>query len=160
MSEEKEQKDIADTETEQPAVVLLEWITHPMKKRPVAAVLVSAFIILIPLMVLYISQSKWFAMLSMIVLFASVAKFYFPTKFILTDRDVTVKGSTQTITKKWSEFRSFYPDKNGVLLSPFIGPSRLENFRGLYLICNDNRQMVIDCIKKYVKMDSDEGTQG
>ncbi|KAA3633559.1 MAG: hypothetical protein DWP97_08845 [Calditrichaeota bacterium] len=129
---------------------LLEWTTHPMKKRPLAAVLVTVFILLIPLLVLSITESKTFATVALVVLFASVAKFYFPTKFKLTDKTVTIKGSTQTINRKWSEFRSYYVDKNGILLSPFIEPSRLENFRGMYLICNDNISEVENIIKQYV----------
>ena len=47
-------------------------------------------------------------------------------------------------------FRSFYTDKNGVLLSPFIAPSRLENFRGLYITFDNNRDAVLDFVKEHV----------
>jgi hypothetical protein len=53
----------------------------------------------------------------------------------------------QTLNKDWSQFRSCYPDKNGILLSPFAHPSRLENFRGLYLMFEGNRDAVTACVK-------------
>lgn len=143
-------------ETENVPADLLAWTTHPIKKRPLAAVLVSLFILLIPFIVLSITSSKIFGFLSLVVLFASVAKFYFPTYFTLTDSEAIIKSSTQTIKRKWSEFRSYYTDKNGVLLSPFVEKSRLENFRGIYLIFNDNGDEVMKIVKQKITIEPNE----
>ena len=142
--------------TEVPAVELLAWTTHPIKKRPVASILVTLFILVIPFIVLSITSSRIFGFLSLVVLFASVAKFYFPTYFTLTDTEVIIKSSTQTIKKKWSEFRSYYPDKNGIQLSPFVDKSRLENFRGLYIIFDDNAEDVLRIVSQKIAMELDE----
>lgn len=139
-----------------PTDVLLTWTTHPIKKRPLAAVLVSLFILIVPFIVLSITSSKIFGFLSLVVLFASVAKFYFPTYFTLTNSEAVIKSSTQTIRKQWSEFRSYYPDKNGVLLSPFVEKSRLENFRGIYLIFDNNTDDVMKIVKQKIMMDTDK----
>ena len=138
------------------AEILLTWTTHPIKKRPLAAVLVSLFILIVPLVVLSITSSKIFGFLSLVVLFASVAKFYFPTYFTLTESEVVIKSSTQTIKRKWSEFRSYYPDKNGVQLSPFVDKSRLENFRGIYLIFDNNADDVMKIIKQKISTETDK----
>ena len=130
----------------------LSWTTHPIKKRPLVAVLVSVFILLVSIMVFAITASKWFTALALIVLFGSVAKFYLPTRFRLTEEYVIVKSSTQTIAKRWSDIRSYYVDKNGILLSPFAEPSRLENFRGLYLIANDNKNEIETFIKQRINL--------
>ena len=156
MSDEKQNLEIAATSIGNEGEIL-EWTTHPIKKRPITAVLLTLFIAVIPLMVLSITSSKIFATLALVVLFASVAKFYFPTKFRLTEQDVSIKSSTQTIKKNWSEFRSFYPDKSGILLSPFIEPSRLENFRGIYLIFHENKDDVISFVKNHIAMDTENG---
>ena len=139
-----------------PTDVLLMWTTHPIKKRPLAAVLVSLFILIVPLVVLSITSSKIFGFLSLVVLFASIAKFYFPTYFTLTESEAVIKSSTQTIKKQWSEFRSYYPDKNGVLLSPFVDKSRLENFRGIYLIFDNNADDVMKIVKQKIGMETDK----
>ncbi len=149
-------KEIQVATTEPDAVELLTWTTHPIKKRPLAAVLVTLFILVIPFLVISITSSRLFGFLSLTVLFASVAKFYFPTYFTLTDTEVIIKSSTQTITKKWSEFRSYYPDKNGVQLSPFVDKSRLENFRGLYIIFDNNDEDVMKVVAQKIAMDSNE----
>lgn len=142
--------------TENKSADLLAWQTHPIKKRPLAAVLVTLFILFIPFMVLSITSSQIFGFLSLVVLFASVAKFYFPTYFRLTVDEAIIKSSTQTVAKKWSEFRSYYPDKNGVLLSPFVDKSRLENFRGIYLMFQNNNDDVMKIVKQKIKMEIEQ----
>ena len=37
-----------------------------------------------------------------------------------------------------------------VLLSPFGHPSRLENFRGIYLIFNENKNEIVEFIKSHI----------
>jgi hypothetical protein len=134
----------------------LEWRCHPMKRRPWVSVAVTLFIFLLAFMVYVLMESKFFTILALILLFASLAKFYFPTEFRLNREGVAVKTTTQTLHKEWSLFRSYYPDKNGVLLSPFVRPSRLESFRGLYLMFNNNRDEVVEFVKRYVGADAAE----
>ncbi len=141
----------ADTGQEDGPV--LEWITHPVKRKPWTAVAVTVFILAVSFVVLVATESKWFGFFSLVVLFASVSKFYLPTRFRLTVNDVTIKSTTQTMKKPWSMFRSFYVDKNGVLLSPFTQPSRLENFRGLYLIFNENRDEVTAFVRDHLEQE-------
>ncbi len=120
----------------------LEWMVHPVKRKPWISAAVSLFVVAVVAAVRMATDSQAFAVLAAIVMVASLAKFYFPTRYRLDDHKITVKTTTQTLTKEWSLYRSCYPDKNGILLSPFAQPSRLENFRGLYLMFADNRESV------------------
>ncbi len=126
---------------------VLQWRCHPALKRPWITLSVTLFLLLVSLVVFYLTDSKTFTTLALVIMFASLAKFYFPTSYKLDNKRVTIKTSTQTLHKEWSLFRSFYPDKNGILLSPFTSPTRLENFRGLYIMFNDNRDEVIDFVR-------------
>ncbi len=58
-----------------------------------------------------------------------------------------MKKPYSRLKREWSHFRSFYPDKNGVLLSPFAKPSRLENFRGVYILFGENKDEILDFIR-------------
>ncbi len=126
---------------------VLEWVCHPLKRKPLVAIAVSLFITIVGALVYRLTDSQAFGLLACLVLFASLAKFYLPTRFRLTDRRISIKTTTQTFTKPWSNFRTCYPDKNGILLSPFAEPSRLENFRGMYLIFNQNADEVTEFVK-------------
>ncbi|MDF1543870.1 MAG: hypothetical protein P1R58_02065 [bacterium] len=153
MDENGEQK-LKAAAPEKTEVVELSWTTHPVKRRPLLSLGVSLFLLVITWIVYSMTDSEIFAALALIAMFASVAKFYLPTYFTLTDRQVVIRSTTQTIRKDWSMFRSYYADKNGVLLSPFVEPSRLENFRGLYLIFDNNKQEVLTILDKHIGTNS------
>ena len=137
---------------------ILEWTVHPVTRRPMLAVGVTLFIIAVGTMVYYSTESGLFGLFALVVLFASLAKYYFPTSYRLTARKVIIKTTTQTLVKDWSAYRSFYRDKNGILLSPFIEPSRLENFRGAYLICRDNIDEVSSFVRERLSASSESVT--
>ena len=129
---------------------VLEWRCHPATRKPLVTTGVTTLILVTGILVFFATASKAFGLIATLVMFASLAKFYFPTFYRLTDEKIMVKTTTQTLHKEWSIYRSYYPDKNGVLLSPFVRPSRLENFRGLYIMFNKNREEVIEFVKTHI----------
>jgi hypothetical protein len=131
---------------------VLAWTVHPMKRKPIISFAVTVFVMLIALVVYGWTQSLWFMMLALVIMLGSLAKFYFPTSFKLSGRGVTVKTTTQTLFKEWSIYRSCYPDKKGILLSPFADPSRLENFRGLYVMFEGNSEQVTAFCKERIAL--------
>jgi hypothetical protein len=132
------------------APAALEWTAHPVKRRPLLSAAVTLFILLLAILVQTMTSSTLFGVLALVVLMASLTKFYFPTSYKLGDRHVIVKTTLQTLTKDWSIYRSCYPDRNGILLSPFPEPSRLENFRGLYLMFSENKDEVTAFVKAHI----------
>jgi hypothetical protein len=134
----------------------LDWVVHPLKRKPLVSVLVTVFILLCGLIVNWSTGMQWFAGLAMVIVFASLAKFYFPTRYRLDENGITIKTTTQTLKKEWSLYRTFYRDRNGLLLSPFTAPSRLENFRGLYLIFEQNGDAVTDYVRRFVREYSED----
>lgn len=140
---------------------VLAWSVHPLRRKPLVALLVTIFIFLVAVAAYMTTDSKAFGTLALVVMFASLAKFYMPTSYRLDDQRIMVKTVTQTLYKNWSQYRSCYPDKNGVLLSPFAEPSRMENFRGLFLIFNDNKDEVVSFVKAHIgKPNLDSNTEG
>jgi hypothetical protein len=126
----------------------LEWVCHPFKRSPWKSVGVSAIVLFFGILVWLGTESRMFTSLSMVILFLSLSKFYLPTRYKLTEKKIYVMTTTHTLVKEWTMFRSIYPDKNGVLLSTFAGPSRLENFRGLYLLFENNGDEVVAYVRK------------
>lgn len=135
---------------------IIEWIAHPARQRPLVAWLVGVFIAVIAVGIYSWTFSPIFTALATIILIGSLTGFYFPTHYRFYDDQVIIKYTLTTIKKDWSQFRSFYRDKNGVLLSPFPQPSRLENFRGLFLKFGDgDREKIVDIVKSKIEKDSD-----
>jgi hypothetical protein len=139
--------------------ILMTWTCHPAKRRPLvtAAVVLLAFSAVV--IVFYATESRFFAILTLLIMWGSLAKFFFPTTYILSEKRITIKTLLQTLHKDWSQYRSCYPDKNGVLLSPFLQPSRLENFRGLYLLFEGNREQVTVCVRDRMNRQSQQPSE-
>jgi len=130
---------------------VLEWVSHPARKKPVAAVLVAIFIGLVAVGIYTWTYSPLFTALASLILLGSLAGFYFPTGYRLYEDHIVVKYTITSMKKNWSAYRSFYTDRNGVLLSPFPRPSRLENFRGVYLRFGDfDKQKIIDFVRSKI----------
>jgi hypothetical protein len=125
----------------------LAWTCHPLKRSRGKTLGVCGVILLFAVLVWAGTESVFFTSLSMAILVMALSKFFLPTRYKLTEQKVVVKTLTHTMEKEWSIYRSYYPDKNGILLSTFAGPSRLENFRGLYLLFEGNAGEVTAFVK-------------
>ena len=121
---------------------LLRWRSIPAKRAIRTTVLVTIVVVGVPVL-LAVWYGPFFGLLGILILGGSLLSFFLPTDYVLTDLAVARRYLGIDQKRKWSEFRSYYPDKNGVLLSPFPGPSRLENFRGMYLRFEGNREAVL-----------------
>jgi hypothetical protein len=112
----------------------LEWSVHPISHNPAKSVFLILFLVLICLLVSISFASIWLGVLSAVLLVGSLRKFFIITRYKLGTENVEVKTPFGHLVKKWDNFKSVYPDNNGVLLSPFPDKSLLENFRGIYLL--------------------------
>lgn len=129
---------------------LLSWSTHPAKARPLVTALVIAFLIVLAVLVYLLTYSAVFTVIAALVLYGSLTQYFTKTTYEFTDTKVRVKYVVNKIEKDWTQYRSYYVDKNGVLLSPFPSPSRLENFRGLYIRFAGNKDLVMEIVRQKI----------
>jgi hypothetical protein len=141
----------ADLEHENPNDAVLRWTVHPIRRDWKVSTGVILFLIALCAAVYFSFGSPVFLILSAVVLISSLSSFFFPTTYIIREDDIMVKSLLRRYSKNWDSFKSYYPDKNGVLLSPFPYPSRLENFRGLYIRFDNNGSEILDYLKNRVK---------
>ncbi len=135
---------------------LYSYTCHPAKRNKYVTFLVTLFCLVLMVMVWMIAQSVLLTGLGVLILFGSLAPFYMPTHYSFFDDGFAAKTTAQTIAKQWSQYRSYYPDKNGVLLSPFTQPSRLENFRGYYIKFSANKEKVMEIITSKIDFKKDD----
>ncbi|KPJ60450.1 MAG: hypothetical protein AMJ46_06850 [Latescibacteria bacterium DG_63] len=102
------------------------------------------------LTLLYIFYGMFASGLAILLLGVSLLPFFLKTQYELNEDGLIVKKPYSRMKKEWSHFGSYYPDKNGVLLSPFSKPSRLENFRGVYILFGDRKDEILTFIKRKV----------
>ena len=122
----------------------LTWKSHPAKERLITAVLVVIFIFLMTVVVSAIMKNNLMVFLAAGIFIVSLSSFFFPTTFTVDEKKVTIKYVFSMKERNLSAFRKSYPERNGILLSPYLSPSRLENFRGFYLRYGKNNKIEVD----------------
>ncbi|MBD3349106.1 MAG: hypothetical protein GF400_07930 [Candidatus Eisenbacteria bacterium] len=142
----------------------LSWRSWPMVLHPLRAAVAIGFVVLTAWFLQTWLNAGYFTIVAVALVWGQVAGFFLPTRYELTEETVSVKGVVSKREKRWSDFRSYSVDEDGVLLSPFEEPSRLARFRGLSLQFHDNREEVIEFVRKMVERrretDADVGDEG
>ena len=111
----------------------ISWCVHPLVENWIRTVILSVFLSAI-LVILFIGfQSIVIVFLSALLLIGPLYKYFLPFYYHCTHNGLVVRACCYNIERPWTSFRSNYIDKNGVFLSPFAKPTRLENFRGIYV---------------------------
>jgi len=111
----------------------LSWTSHPARERPVAAAMVSVLVLGVFYLVYSATQNALMVLIAVLIFLISLSTFFFPTRYNVDEKKVTIKYLYTFKERNLSAFRTVYPGRRGVLLSPFLEPSRLENYRGFYL---------------------------
>ena len=142
----------ADLETAPSASASDELVyrCHPARRSPVRTALVMVFLGVLAIFVHWYTGSPGFAVILTVIMFFSLSAYFFPAWYTLSEKGIKVKTLITTFERTWGLYRSHWPDKNGVLLSPFPYKSRLENCRGLYVRYESNGKDVLAFVKRYV----------
>jgi hypothetical protein len=125
----------------------LVWTSFPAAESKMKAVIVSVFLVVLFTFIHLTFGAGWF-LIALLLLGGSVAPYFAITRYTMTDEEIVIQHLFFTARKSWSAFRSYYVDRRGVLLSPFSRPSRLENYRGLYLRFGPNRDEVLQFVRR------------
>lgn len=120
-----------------------EWRVHPfMESRPRAALSILAPLAMAGLVHLWLGSWLWTG-LGFLLLVSAEFPFFLPALCRFDAEGASLRRAGATVAKRWAQLKSYYPDRNGVLLSPFARPFWMENFRGLYLPYGRHRDEVL-----------------
>lgn len=129
---------------------LLRWRVHPAAARPWLGAVVA-------LAVLALSGASWayggslpLGVLALLLLSGSLWPFFMPTTYRFTTWGVEQKRWPTLRRVPWAAFRRYQVDRRGVFLSPFPHPSRLDAFRGLYLMTPPGLELE-SLLREYVR---------
>ncbi|MFH0778202.1 MAG: hypothetical protein V2A71_06175 [Candidatus Eisenbacteria bacterium] len=126
----------------------LTWAVRPCTINPARSASAVAVILSFGFLVLIVVHDVFWAVFSVVVLFASLHNYFLTTRYSLSAEGVEVKGLVGSQRKEWKNFKSFWVDAGGVSLSPFKGRSWLEHYRGVRLLFRGNADQVIDFVKQ------------
>ena len=125
--------DSSTSVSESPHPDEISWCVHPFVENWKRTIFLLLFLSSI-LVILYIGfQSIVIVIFSALLLIGPLYKYFLPFHYHCTHEGLVVKACCYNLERPWASFRSNHIDKNGILLSPFSKPNRLENFRGIYI---------------------------
>lgn len=131
--------------------IILQWMVFPLAESRAKA-LIAILTPPLAMLAIYLMMQSWlWAGLGFLLLFSSEFPFFLKSHYSFDRQGVTMKRGGVTIFRRWEQINSYYPDKNGVLLSPFARPTWLENFRGIYLQFGRHREEVMQVLEDQLK---------
>ena len=122
----------------------LRWTVHPLRHEPPVKTALLVLIILgVPVLVALAFETPAFGFLAAVLLTASMSRYFAPTRYALLQEHVLIAHLGARRTTPWGLIRRHAVLPDGVFLSPFVRPHRLDPFRGCFLRYRDNRDEVI-----------------
>ena len=126
------------------------WVVHPLLDSPRKSVLLVLFLFFLVIGIQFLFGSLGLTLLSTFFLFGSLRQYFFPFRYEVHDDRIAISSFFFKQNRLWNEFRSYYIDQHGILLSPFSKPSRLESFRGIYVRFGLDKSVVRELIQSKV----------
>lgn len=125
----------------------MTWTVHPLVQEPwprslalMAAIAAFAAVAAVGM------GGAGYAVISVVVLCASLSRYWLPTHYGLDDTGVWVEHLGQRRCWAWRDLRRWQRVRGGVVLSPLARNSRLDAFRGAYLRCGDRQAEVVEFV--------------
>lgn len=131
--------------------VVIKWTALPARNRKKR--LFFWFSLFAIVSFIYAFGGLFWGIFSLFLLLATTASFYTPTTYLLKQTHIEIKRPLYTQKREWKTLKRVVPDKRGVFLSPFSRPSRLDAFRGFYLLLNgsENREEIIRFLREKIE---------
>ena len=122
----------------------LHWTVHPLRhERPEKTALLVVIILGVPVLAALAFETPAFGFLAAVLLTASMSRYFAPTRYALLQEHILIAHLGARRTTPWGRVRRRTVLPDGVFLSPFDRPHRLDPFRGCFLRFRDNRDEVI-----------------
>jgi len=147
-----EQKEVCQESHEKE---ILCWEVHLASRQRGHAFLTLSAIVSMLVIAQIAFHAPLLTIAAAVVLISSVAEFLFPVRYMLTDRGAHARSLTAHHFLEWRRVQKAYLAPDGVKLSPFRNPSRLEPFRGVFLRFNGQREEIIAAIRRCREMYGD-----
>jgi len=129
--------------------VILDWKVHLAKEDSVFRSVAAAATVVMAVAVVQIYGASLLLTIPLAAfLFVSVADYFLPIRFRITNQGAWRVGTMGTKFLECEKVKRVYLDDKGVKLSVFDKQTRLEAFRGLFLYFGKYKDKVIEAVRK------------
>ena len=111
----------------------LDWTAHPLREEPAwKSAALGALIVGFSALAAASLGGAVYGLISLVALAGATLRYLLPTRYLLDDQEASWRQLTWR-RRSWSTFRRVDRHADGIFLSPFRRPSRLDSFRGVFL---------------------------
>ncbi len=111
-----------------------EWEIHPFEQHTGRGVFAVVIMVGASVGAAFFMRSVFWGFFAFLVLFFGVAKFFFPTRYLIDSKGIREAFLGHTRVAGWSRFRRAVRRGNEVFLSPFAKKHFMDRFRGWLVI--------------------------
>ena len=140
-----------DESSQDPSSRTISWIVHPLMTEPtLKSVFLVVIIVFVSGAIVVSFEGIGYGLISVALLLIALSKYLFPTKYILDSRGINSSHIFFTNQYTWDQFQRVDVHSDGVFLSPFGKPHRLDSFRGQFLRFSCNREEVMNAVRSFL----------
>ena len=143
----------ASTETGSGAELV--WSSHPLAEEPrLRSALLGVVIGAVSVAAAVVFQGSGYGLISLAVLTGSMSRYFLPTRYRVDEGGVRASHLGRSRMRAWEQIRRADHRRDGIFLSPFPRPSRLDSFQGIYLRFHHNQDQIKDFVQAHVPSES------
>lgn len=120
----------------------LRWTSFPLRDELPRSLLLPSIVLGSSVAATFAFGHVLYGFASLLALGIATRRYLAPTVYTLDADGARASFLGVSEQRRWSEVRGVYRHANGLFLSPFPEPSRLDSFRGLFLRYRGNREEV------------------
>jgi len=83
------------------------------------------------------------------VVMLSAAEVFLPLRYRIDEKGVSARCGVSETAIAWADVKRAWMNNEGIKLSPLETASNMDAFRGVYLRFGDNRDPVLDMVRRY-----------
>lgn len=118
-----------------PGDIRMEWRIFLARQNPGKAVSVVILIFICAYLVQLGTEDLLLSLASFLVLFMAVSSYYVPVRYLFTDTHIYRLTIFSRQSRQWEAFHNYQSNGNYIRLTTMKKSSRLDNYRGMLLIC-------------------------
>ncbi len=131
------------------------WRVHLVRQSPERLPVILLALGGVPTLGWMVMGHWLFAIVAFWMLLSATADYLLPIRYELDAEGIRQRGWSPRVMR-WDRVKRLVWGEQGVLLSPFAKPSRLDAYRGVFVWFGDQREQVESLILRYCKSATNE----
>ncbi len=124
------------------------WQVHLARQQPERLPVLVLVLVGVPILGAWLMGHWIFGVIALWMLWSATADFLLPIRYEADAEGIRQRGWSPRVMR-WERVKRVVWSEQGVLLSPFAHPTRLNAYRGIFVWYGDQREQVEALIRTY-----------